>query len=233
LPLPQRFRWTIVASRNVGVNVAMWYSARKTNVEHRSDDHLVSFINYLPSLHSAYDRESQATICPLAMKVIAGMIGIPLSDWPRYKRWSDGILTLSYTRSGGERAEAGLRDFFFQLLVVAGQETTSDLINNARGWSRELRCRIYCGGSRISNWFPISRGRLVKRCMSTDPEACRSASRAKALTPSKPRIKSQYRTLFKIDITPYKLRESSIQSLRVFTIRILETYRRVIWYCVP
>lgn len=115
---------------------------------------------------------------PLAMKAIAGMIGIPLADWPRYKRWSDVILGLSYSRSGGELAERTVREFhavteemsaylkemvearrgqpqddlltrlieaevdrerlsheeilgFFQLLVVAGQETSSDLINNA------------------------------------------------------------------------------------------------------
>ena len=115
---------------------------------------------------------------PLAMKVIAGMIGIPVSDWAMYSRWSDIILQLSYSRSGGEEAERSRRDFaavtaemdayltamiaerranprdvlltrlieaevdgerltqqeilgFFQLLVVAGQETTSDLLNNA------------------------------------------------------------------------------------------------------
>src|SRR5438309_1195822 len=45
---------------------------------------------------------------PLPMKVIAGMIGIPDADWPRFKRWSDGILKLSYARSGSaEAADAG------------------------------------------------------------------------------------------------------------------------------
>jgi cytochrome P450 len=115
---------------------------------------------------------------PLPMKVIAGIIGMPLAEWPRYKRWSDTILRLSYARSGGPQAEEAGRDFtavtsemsayvgemierrrrerqddlftrlieaevdgerlsqqeilgFLQLLVVAGQETTSDLINNA------------------------------------------------------------------------------------------------------
>jgi cytochrome P450 len=115
---------------------------------------------------------------PLPMLVIAGMIGIPASDWQRFKRWSDAILKLSYTRSGGEEAAAGFAEFrgasaemgeyvagmiaqrraypeadlftrlvaaevdgehlsaeeilgFFQLLVVAGQETTTNLINNA------------------------------------------------------------------------------------------------------
>jgi cytochrome P450 len=115
---------------------------------------------------------------PLPMKVIARMIGIPSADWERFRRWSDGILKLSYTRSGGEEAAAAMLEFravtaemkeylghmiaqrraqtqddlltrlveaevdgerlgeaeilgFFQLLVVAGQETSANLINNA------------------------------------------------------------------------------------------------------
>ena len=115
---------------------------------------------------------------PLAMQVIAGIIGIPQTEWARYKQWSDVILKLSYARSGGEEAECALRDFtkvtvemdaylsdmiqqrrnrprddlltrlmaaevngeklsppeilgFFQLLIVAGQETTTNLISNA------------------------------------------------------------------------------------------------------
>lgn len=115
---------------------------------------------------------------PLPMKVIAAMIGIPPADWARFKRWSDSILKLSYTRSGGDEAAQASREFaavttemsdylaeminqrrttpsddlltrliaaevegqhlkheeilgFFQLLVVGGQETTTNLINNA------------------------------------------------------------------------------------------------------
>jgi cytochrome P450 len=115
---------------------------------------------------------------PLPMMVIAAMIGIPLADWTLYKGWSDTILRLSYSRSGGPEAEASVLDFaavtaemsayledliqfrreepaddlltrlveaevdgahltheeilgFVQLLIVAGQETTSDLIDNA------------------------------------------------------------------------------------------------------
>lgn len=115
---------------------------------------------------------------PLPMLVIAGMIGIPLSDWQTYKCWSDVILRLSYSRNGDAQAEQSVRDFtavtedmraylgamigdrrrrpkddlltnlimaevdgerlteeeilgFVQLLVVAGQETTSNVINNA------------------------------------------------------------------------------------------------------
>jgi cytochrome P450 len=115
---------------------------------------------------------------PLPMKVIAHMIGIPLADWARFKRWSDMILKLSYARSGGEEAADAHKEFtaatvemndyltemitqrraapkddlltrlveaevdgdrlkqeeilgFFQLLIVAGQETTTNLINNS------------------------------------------------------------------------------------------------------
>jgi cytochrome P450 len=115
---------------------------------------------------------------PLPMMVIAEMIGIPTGDSLRFKQWSDVILKLSYTRSGGTEAAQAAVDFrmvnaemndyltqliaqrrarpqddlvtrlveaevdgerltqeeilgFFQLLMVAGQETTTNLLNNA------------------------------------------------------------------------------------------------------
>ena len=118
---------------------------------------------------------------PLPMMVIAGMIGIPIEDWARFKRWSDGILKLSYAVRGispAEQAMAASNEFtavheemkaympelieqrrsapkddllsrlvaaevdgeglsekemlgFLQLLIVGGQETTTNLINNA------------------------------------------------------------------------------------------------------
>lgn len=125
---------------------------------------------------------------PLPMRVIADMIGIPDTDWPRYVRWSNATLKLSYTirgiSPGGEvvaqatseyhdaltemraylprliderRSKAREREDspgdllerlvaaevdgerlspeellgFFQLLIVGGQETTTNLINNA------------------------------------------------------------------------------------------------------
>ncbi len=116
---------------------------------------------------------------PLPMRVIAEMIGVPQADLPRYHRWSDVILDMSYTI--GERGEAAraaheafraaaveMNDYltgllaerraaprddlltrllhaevdgerltqpeilgFFQLFIVGGQETTTNLINNA------------------------------------------------------------------------------------------------------
>ena len=115
---------------------------------------------------------------PLAMRVIARVIGIALEDWLRYKQWNDKILGLTYARSGGEEAQRAMDDFlattlemssylaemvaarrgaprddlltrlveaevegerlnheeilaFFQLLMFAGQETTTNLLNNA------------------------------------------------------------------------------------------------------
>ena len=115
---------------------------------------------------------------PLPMKVIADMIGIPFADRPRFNRWSDAILALSYGLVGDQEEADSQRDFgavtaemndyltsmiaqrraapkndlltrlietevdgehltqkeilgFFQLLLVGGQETTTNLINNA------------------------------------------------------------------------------------------------------
>src|SRR5438094_1319438 len=115
---------------------------------------------------------------PLPMLGIAEMLGVPVADWPRYKRWSDVILKIANTISRDEAAArtideyravtAEMRAFlpeliaqrqaahqddlltrlveaevdgerltqaeilgFVQLLLVGGQETTANLINNA------------------------------------------------------------------------------------------------------
>jgi cytochrome P450 len=115
---------------------------------------------------------------PLPMLVIGEMLGIPAADRPRYQRWSDEILKLSYSLFGGEQETRAVEEFravtaemrayllgllkrrraeprddlltrlveaevdgerltddeilgFFQLLLVGGQETTTNLINNA------------------------------------------------------------------------------------------------------
>jgi cytochrome P450 len=115
---------------------------------------------------------------PLPLLVIADMIGIPGSDWPRFRRWSETILKLSHTISGREAGAAVAGEFrsttaemanylpeliddrrfspkadlltrlaeaevdgdrlsdeeivaFVQLLLVAGNETTTNLLNNA------------------------------------------------------------------------------------------------------
>jgi cytochrome P450 len=111
------------------------------------------------------------------MMVIAGMIGIPVSEWTRFRRWSESLLKMSYSVSGGAQAYAAAGEIhavssqmkayvaelierrtaepkndllthlveaevdgerltedeilgFVKLLVVAGNETSANLINN-------------------------------------------------------------------------------------------------------
>lgn len=115
---------------------------------------------------------------PLPMMVIAEMIGIPSTEWARFRAWSDVILRLSHTLGAGPAASAAVMEYavvkaemtlylqnvidqrrakprndllsrlvhaevdgerlgddeiegFLELLIVAGQETTSNLISNA------------------------------------------------------------------------------------------------------
>ncbi|WNG46021.1 cytochrome P450 [Archangium minus] len=115
---------------------------------------------------------------PLPLRVIAELLGAPVADQPRFRRWSDVIMALGHTVAGGEEAARVQEAFrvvtdemrvyleelieqrravprddlltrlveaevdgerlteeeilgFFQLLLVAGHETTTNLISNA------------------------------------------------------------------------------------------------------
>ncbi|HEX8693790.1 MAG TPA: cytochrome P450 [Longimicrobium sp.] len=115
---------------------------------------------------------------PLPMMVIAELLGAPATDWRRLRGWSDAVLALVLTLSGGAEAERAVGAFaaahaemeaylaelaeerraaprddlltrlveaevdgerlaegeilgFFQLLLLAGHETTTNLISNA------------------------------------------------------------------------------------------------------
>src|SRR5713101_7138433 len=48
---------------------------------------------------------------PLPMRVIAEMIGVPVADWPRYKRWSDVILKIANTISRDEEAARTIQEY--------------------------------------------------------------------------------------------------------------------------
>jgi cytochrome P450 len=48
---------------------------------------------------------------PLPMLVIAEMIGVPVADWLRYKRWSDVIVKLANTFSKDEAAASTLTEY--------------------------------------------------------------------------------------------------------------------------
>lgn len=114
---------------------------------------------------------------PLPLMVIAEMLGAPVTDWPRFRQWSEVIMTLIFTLSGGEASERAILAFravhaemraylhtlaeerraaprgdllsglvhaevegerlseddllgIFQLLLLAGHETSTNLINN-------------------------------------------------------------------------------------------------------
>jgi cytochrome P450 len=66
---------------------------------------------------------------PLPMKVIAGMIGIPTSDWSRFKHWSDVILKLSYTMRGMEHdSEASAAMDGFRQVTAEMDEYLTEMI---------------------------------------------------------------------------------------------------------
>jgi cytochrome P450 len=48
---------------------------------------------------------------PLPMRVIAEMLGLPPEDWPRYKRWSDETLKISYSLFRGPAEAQVMSDF--------------------------------------------------------------------------------------------------------------------------
>lgn len=76
---------------------------------------------------------------PLAMKVIARIIGIPESEWSRYQAWNDAILGLTFTRSGGELAEramkayrqatAGMGAYLAEMCEQRRRKPTDDLLS--------------------------------------------------------------------------------------------------------
>ncbi|HSU17472.1 cytochrome P450 [Longimicrobium sp.] len=115
---------------------------------------------------------------PLPLMVIAEMLGAPVADRPRFRRWTDAIVALSHAVANDARAQRAVESFaaahdemaaylpallearrrapqddlltrlvevevegerlteedilgFFQLLLLAGHETTANLISNA------------------------------------------------------------------------------------------------------
>src|SRR6266699_2449688 len=48
---------------------------------------------------------------PLPMRVIAELLGVPVADWPRYKRWSDAIVKVANTVSKDEEAARTMQEY--------------------------------------------------------------------------------------------------------------------------
>src|SRR5712692_4628709 len=66
----------------------------------------------------------------LPMMVIAEMIGIPIADWPRFRRWSDVILALSYVLSGGK--EKATADQEYRAVTAEMRDYLPELIEQRR-----------------------------------------------------------------------------------------------------
>ncbi len=89
------------------------------------------------------------------------MIGIPLEEWPPYKRWSDAILQLSFTRSGGSHAEEAPRDF--SAVTVEMDEYVGEMIEREHGnpqddlFARLIGPRWMANGCRVRrSWVSCS-----------------------------------------------------------------------------
>jgi cytochrome P450 len=76
---------------------------------------------------------------PLPMMVIAEMIGLPIGEWPRLKGWSEAIINLGNTLSGGAEgaraslafnaANAEMKDYFTRLLGERRASPREDLLS--------------------------------------------------------------------------------------------------------
>ncbi len=69
---------------------------------------------------------------PLPMMVISELIGIPTSDWERFKRWSDMVLRLSYTMGGIDPAEAEAAMNDFHAVTAEMDEYVGEMIRERR-----------------------------------------------------------------------------------------------------
>src|SRR5215204_3852147 len=76
---------------------------------------------------------------PLPMKVISHMIGIPGSDWARFKSWSDTILKMSYARGRPKEQNdrivndfisvtAAMNDYLATMIAQRQKTPTDDLL---------------------------------------------------------------------------------------------------------
>lgn len=72
---------------------------------------------------------------PLPLMVIAEMLGLPAEDWPLHSRWSDVILALSHTVSGG--AEAAQASAGFATVTEEMRHYVADLLRRRRGAPRD------------------------------------------------------------------------------------------------
>jgi cytochrome P450 len=67
---------------------------------------------------------------PYPTKIIAGLLGLPRADYPRFQRWSISLLSFTVNRDRGIEASASLRDYFAPILAARRQQPRDDLISS-------------------------------------------------------------------------------------------------------
>lgn len=66
---------------------------------------------------------------PYPTQVIAGLLGLPRSDYPQFQRWSISLLSIIVNRERGVAASNALREYFIPILEARRREPRDDLIS--------------------------------------------------------------------------------------------------------
>jgi cytochrome P450 len=66
---------------------------------------------------------------PYPTQIIAGLLGLPRSDYPQFQRWSISLLSFTVNRERGIAASAALKEYFAPILAARRAEPLDDLIS--------------------------------------------------------------------------------------------------------
>jgi cytochrome P450 len=66
---------------------------------------------------------------PYPSQVIAGLLGLPRSDYPQFQRWSISLLSITVNRERALAASSALREYFIPILEARRQNPRDDLIS--------------------------------------------------------------------------------------------------------
>jgi cytochrome P450 len=67
---------------------------------------------------------------PYPTQIIAGLLGLPREDYPRFQRWSISLLSFTVNRERALAASQALREYFAPILAARRAEPRDDLISN-------------------------------------------------------------------------------------------------------
>jgi cytochrome P450 len=67
---------------------------------------------------------------PYPTQIIAGLLGLPREDYPRFQRWSISLLSITVNRERAVAASAALREYFAPILAARRREPRDDLISS-------------------------------------------------------------------------------------------------------